>query len=212
MEEQSLSEVLCDMRKAQRLVVAFNQHIMPVIDSMASKLNANFYYWEPQFSSNSCRGTTNPATKRKWSFSPLHNAAFLYLSDGVVGPNDLLKSGYLLVFHLVTDTAIDDAFERDNKAWSPLDIEQEPENSRSVLRVYAFQPDKEGSYKNGWWDLYADNPWPECGAGVVNLVQGGRALGLEFDISELGSKESMQTAVRFMENQLVENGFLQPEN
>ncbi len=207
-----LSDVLCDMRKAQRLVVAFNQHMIPVIDSIANNLKANFYYWEPQYSSNSCRGATNPTIKRKWAFSPLHNAAFMYLSDSVVGPHELLKSGYLLVFHLITDTAINDAFERDNKSWSPLNIEPSPESSRSVVRVYAYQPDKDGKQRNGWWDMYASNPWPECGIGIVNLEHGGRALGLEIDISELDSRDNVQKTVSLIEKQLISNGILHLES
>ena len=207
MNDLSLSHALCDMRKAQRLVVAFNQRMLPIIECIASELNTNFYYWQSLYNNNSCRGATNPAKKRKWDFSPLHNASFLYLSDNATSDHNLSPDGYLLAFHLITDTAIDDAFNKENKAWNPIDITVPSEESRSLLRIYIFQPSEVKKQKEGWWKLYANNPWPECNGDIMLLEQGGTAMGVEVDIAELVSQDEINKLIERVKDTFERQGY-----
>ncbi|WP_434139324.1 hypothetical protein [Photobacterium leiognathi] len=207
MSDLSLSHALCDMRKAQRLVVAFNQRMLPIIECIASELNANFYYWQSLYNKNSCRGATNPVKKRKWDFSPLHNASFLYLSDNAPSEHEVSPDSYLLAFHLITDTAIDDAFIKENKPWNPIDITEPAEESRSLLRIYIYQPSEVKKQKEGWWKLYANNPWPECNGEIMSLEQGGTAMGVEVDIAELVTQDEINKLIERVKDRFECQGY-----
>lgn len=207
MEQQDLNPIMRDLRTAQRLVVAFHQRMLPIIETIGSQLNSSFYYWQPVHHNAPCRSATSPFKKWKWDFSPLHNTVFHFLSDDIPSPHQLVEGGYMLVIHLVTDTAVDDAFESTKKSWNPLDIATGPEQSRSVLRIYVYGAERDGEQQEGWWKLYANHDWPMLDTDCVEFETGGRAFGLEFDIATLGTPEAIQALIATIKDQLHSRGY-----
>ena len=71
---------MLEMRKAQRLVVAFHQRILPVINEIADKLDCKFYYWDPTNHNRPVKGNKEPFSSWSWDYSPMNDAFFIFLS------------------------------------------------------------------------------------------------------------------------------------
>lgn len=204
-----LSEVLRDVRASQRMVVAFNQRILPIVKTIGTQLGGDFYHWKPSRNAMPGRGSTDPFSRWHWDYSPMQNVEFMFLGNGAE-PHDLTLDGFLLVMHLISDTAIEEAFKSSDKNWDALDITKSVEESRSVLRLYAFGSHTEGRVNDGWWSLYRDSPWPTLNSPCTQF-EGGRGFGIEIDLSQLNSGEAVQRVVQRMKEELSTRGYVKPK-
>lgn len=95
-----LQQALLDVRKAERLLMAFHQRLLPVIQKIGEDRDRNFDYWYPV--------NHGPAVKR--DYSSLSDAIFFFLPETTENRNSAPKGAWALTIRLQTDTGISESF------------------------------------------------------------------------------------------------------
>ncbi|RRJ82601.1 hypothetical protein [Aestuariirhabdus litorea] len=209
MESEALNAAMGDVRKAQRLLVAYHQRVLPIIESIANQLECAYYYWRPVFHSTPTGGKSNAFTRWTWDYSPLVDSNFFFLSAQVNDKDSVVPEGWMLVVRLVTDSGLSQAFTDKKINWDVMDIPDETDATETRLQLYAYKAATSYEESDGWWNLYGKNSWPDKSGGQCMLNQGGFVFRHDVPISRLGSSDAVEAVVEeykalLKERQIVE--------
>lgn len=194
MDTTQLTAAMEDVRKAQRLLVAYHQRMLPIIDLMAKSLDCIWYTWStPNCGIAGTRG--NPFARNAWDFSPLNDAVFFFQSQAQSDRSPPLPEKWLLAIRLLTDSVVSDLFDEHCCDKDALAIEAEPENSQTLLRLYAYCPERLIDTNTEWWELYVNHEWPPLNGEVLALSDGGFAFGQEVNACDLTSSQVVSEKV-----------------
>ncbi|WIH26483.1 hypothetical protein [Photobacterium damselae] len=209
MPNNELKQALLDVRKSQRLLVAFHQRMLPIIQNIATALNSNFYYWHPSNHHKTPQCATNPLNNRwAWDFSPLNDAVFLFLTSET--SRDIAQNNeWGFVIRLRTDTSIGDSFSLQNKNWDALALIETPENSRTSLELIAYKPQQTINEGWAWWNIYTNTDFPPTSGDVIEGYKGSKTFCLSVDIKDLFEDDAIDATVATFKDQLITNGFVE---
>ncbi|WP_207061779.1 hypothetical protein [Motiliproteus sp. SC1-56] len=194
MDVVELEAAMTDVRKAQRLLVAYHQRILPLIEGIADQLGCAYHYWGPLHHGTAPWGKSNPFRRWAWDFAPLDDANFFFLSE----PFDsalVRPEGWMLVIRLVTDSGLANAFTTKKVNWDVMDISSDPTECETRLELYAYKPRRSYQDDWGWWKLYSQNDWPKENGGHCELEQDGFVFRHDVPVSRLGSTDAVQGVV-----------------
>ncbi|CCN36562.1 hypothetical protein VIBNISO65_340023 [Vibrio nigripulchritudo SO65] len=149
-----LQQALLDVRKAQRLLVAFHQRVLPLIQKIGEDLDCNFDYWYPVNHGPAPKGNTNPFNRWYWDYSSLSDAIFFFLPEQTESRNSAPVGAWALTIRLQTDTGISNSFGQKSRNWDALEIEPAPESSQTQLVVSAFRSTQDKNENWAWWNMF----------------------------------------------------------
>ncbi|TKB50671.1 hypothetical protein FCL40_05860 [Ferrimonas sediminicola] len=209
MDTVSLQDALNDVRKAQRLLVAYHQRVMPIIDTLARSLGCRFHYWQPTHHNPPSHGAIEPFGQWAWDFSPLNDASFLFLTEEAEQGECEGPDAWLLVVRLVTDSGFDHCIRRERVHWDATQIEPQPHASQTRLDLHAYRLIKPVSEEEGvvWWQLFNDEPLPEAWDQGVEMESGALCISHSVLLNELGDAGGIRRTLDSFQNLLLAHGF-----
>lgn len=151
-----LTEALADVRKAYRLIWAYQRRMMDLIQVIADDFEGlQFYAWSPLHTRRPTQLTSNPLKgKWAWDMVPFYKVSFLYKPEGA-SPHDLAEGDWLLEIHLDSDTAGFEAQRGEPDAGKFPDAD----TSRSTLSLIVWQCTE--AIKANWAnDVWKYGSWP----------------------------------------------------
>ena len=199
---------MLEMRKAQRLVVAFHQRILPVINEIADKLDCKFYYWDPTNHNRPVKGNKEPFSSWSWDYSPMNDAFFIFLSKKVTDSNIANKNDWGLVIRLVSDSGISDSFRNKSQNWDALNLSKTPEESQTRLDLIAYKINDEIIETDVWWNIYAKTDFPPITGEMIKGYKGVNAFFFSANVEELVTETGVQSVVKLFKDKLVSNDFI----
>ncbi|WP_417346938.1 hypothetical protein [Ferrimonas sp.] len=208
-EEAGLQDALSDVRKAQRLLVAYHQRVMPIIETLAERLGCRFHYWQPTHHNAPSHGAIEPFAQWAWDFSPLNDASFLFLTQEAEAGQFDGPEAWMLVVRLVTDSGFDRCIRQDRTHWDAMQIRPQPHQSETRLDLHAYRmakpvPEDEGVV---WWQLFNDEPLPQIWDQGHKMKSGALCISHSVPLPVLGQKGGMRRTLDSFQNLLLAHGF-----
>lgn len=207
MSNNDIKQALLDVRKSQRLLVAFHQRILPIIEKIAEGLNCEFHYWQPSQHLKTPQGNANPLKRWGWDLSPLNDATFIFLTQGAER-NIAHSHQWGFAIRLQTDTGISESFQQEDKDWDALDLIQTPENSETCLTFIAYKPTKTLRENWAWWNIYAETDFPPANGKVIDGYEQSKAFCYSIDIEKLFAENALQSTINDFNDKLLKNNFI----
>jgi hypothetical protein len=207
-DNPEIANALTDVRKAQRLLVAFHQRIMPAIQQIADRLRCEFDYSYPVNHSAPPRGTTSPFGRWYWDFSPLSDTVFFFFPDDKENSKEVTPGNWCLTIRLQTDTGISDSFTEKGKNWDAVNLNTSPEESQTQLVVSAFRPAEEIKGNWVWWNMFIETCAQFEHGEVVKGYNQCEAYTHVIAIEDLVAEGSVESVVNEFEKGLLEHQFV----
>ncbi len=203
-----LQQALLDVRKAQRLLVAFHQRVLPVIQKIGDDLDCNFDYWYPVNHELSPRGTANPFNRWYWDYSSLADATFFFLPEDTENRNSAPKGAWALTIRLQTDTGISDSFSKKPRNWDALELNAPPEKSQTRLVISAFRSTQDTFDNWVWWKMFK-NEKHQVNEGIQSgTYEGCEILTRMLPIEDLFEDGSADLFVDDFKHELIKHAFI----
>ena len=203
-----LQLALLDVRKAQRLLVAFHQRVLPVIQKIGEDLDCNFDYWYPVHHDLSPRGTSNPFNRWYWDYSSLADAIFFFLPEDTENRNSAVKGSWALTIRLQTDTGISSSFSQKSRNWDALELSSSPEENQTNLIISAFRSTQDIFENWAWWNMFKN----EKHHIAEGLKQGSykecEILTRIIPVEKLIEDQSVDALVDDFKNELIKHNFI----
>ena len=136
-----MHDPFAQVRQAHRICGAYYQHILPMINEVAQKMEASFLLWDTWSFNKPPRRGANPLENWKWDFLPMMDVSFVFSKQQQ--PNTpMTATDYVLDFKLVTDSEL----ECDQRALqygedvepTATGLKTTSEEAKSYLNVYLF--------------------------------------------------------------------------
>lgn len=177
-----LDGALAEVRKAYRLVAAYQRRVLDVVDLMASSLgDLKFYQWYAELGRPGNGGTP---PRGEWSMLPMADMSLLYLPQGA-NPNTPKAGDWMLECRIRSDTGVSASTS------SSLTLDSAAA-ARTTLNLYAWNCVR--SNKRNWYHgLWSQQEWPEIG-GLVTLDSDFQVVSRAFDLAELRDRTSINAA------------------
>lgn len=207
MNNNNIKQALLDVRKSQRLLVAFHQRILPMIETIASELECEFHYWQPSNHLKTPQGNANPLKRWGWDLSPLNDATFIFLTEGAER-NIAHSRHWGFAIRLQTDSGISASFEKEDKDWDALNLINSAEKSQTNLILIAYKPTETIKENWAWWNIYAETDFPPVSGKVIDGYEGVKAFSFYINIETLFAEEALQDMLNNFKQQLLKNGFI----
>ncbi len=187
-----LSLALTDVRRAYRLLWAYQRRMLDTIHVIADAFEEHaFYVWTPTYFDPPCRYTKDPLENWAWDMLPMVAISYLCLPFGA--DRNRPKAGeWMLEIYLVSDTGfelLETRNEPDSKAFEPAEM------TASEIWLYAWQC--MASVELNWLaKVWGPLDRPNEEGILVELKQHPfRVLGKKFDISTLSDRDAIKRAV-----------------
>ncbi|SDJ45153.1 hypothetical protein SAMN04488540_10890 [Ferrimonas sediminum] len=204
---ESMQQALLDVRRAQRLLVAYHQRLLPIIGHVAEALHCRFLSWEPTYHARPGAQNPNPFECWSWEHSPLNDARFLFLSDTVRDVERATPEDWMLSVRLVTDSGLEASMLKQHKNWDATEIQPDPDDSHSRLTFVAYHPLSELRQAGVWPSLAADNPTPPADGRPVPLTQDGEMFAMEVELARLAEDNGITELIDQLRCRLLANGY-----
>lgn len=202
-----LQQALLDVRKAQRLLVAFHQRVLPVIQKIGADLDCNFDYWYPVNHGPAPKGNTNPFNRWSWDYSSLSDAIFFFLPEQTESRNSAPKGAWALTIRLQTDTGISDCFGQKSRNWDALAIEPTPESSQTQLVVSAFRSTQDINENWAWWNMFNNEKNQFKEGLVIGSYKECEVLTQLVPVENLMEEESVDMFIDEFKQRLIEHKY-----
>lgn len=190
-DRQDLKMALADVRRAYRLVAAYQRRMLNASRILARSFeNMRFYFWAPHHYDPPPRRDTNLVEKWSWDGLPYYAFSIFYLENGA-DHNHQKPGEWMLEINFEADTA----FDGNGNGNDPDPAEfKDVRDSESVLRICAWLC-KVGQKDGNWYNARCAYDWPEK-EGIYTSLEGGRfgAIIEKYPLSELNSVEALENA------------------
>ncbi|CDT66405.1 hypothetical protein VCR15J2_470391 [Vibrio coralliirubri] len=203
-----LQQALLDVRKAQRLLVAFHQRVLPLIQKIGEDLDCNFDYWYPVNHGPVPKGNTNPFNRWYWDFSSLSDAIFFFLPEQTESRNSAPKGSWALAIRLQTDTGISDSFSQKSRNWDALEVKPIPENSQTRLVASAFRSTQDINENWAWWNMFKNEKHQFKEGLVTGSYKACEVLTQFVPIENLMEEESVDMFIEEFTQKLRSHGYI----
>lgn len=203
-----LQQALLDVRKAQRLLVAFHQRVLPLIQKIGEDLDCNFDYWHPINHGLSPRGNANPFNRWHWDYSSLSDAVFFFLPETTENRNSAPKGAWALTIRLQTDTGISESFGQKARNWDALEVEPSPEASQTQLVVSAFRSTQDTNENWAWWNMFKNEKHQFNEGLVTGSYKECEVLTQILPIESLIEEESVNNLVEEFRQKLIQYNYI----
>ena len=169
------NDALCDVRKAYRLVAAYQERVARTIQALSAEFPSHRYYtWAPlQIDRLITKGKAPHLDRSPWDALPLYHYSVLLLPRGA-DPMRIRKGQCMIEFNIETDTSFDI---EDDEQLGP-DGHPDPAklvpaaDSGSALRIVGWFAEKTPYGGKSWFDdLWMEHDWPDE-AGHVKKLEG----------------------------------------
>ncbi|MEW9305460.1 hypothetical protein [Labrys neptuniae] len=191
-DKNSLADALTDVRKAYRLLWAYQKRVFDVVRLIVSEFDdMGFYYWQTMHADRPCNSGTNPLARWTWDMLPMLEASYLFLPSGV-DRNSTMPGTWMLEVHVESDSGFEDP--HDGTEPNPEQF-KDAALSKSKVSIYAWYCT--GQTNLNWFtNVWSSLDWPENEqGGVVEYVDPPfKIFGRTLDLSALPSKESVSIA------------------
>lgn len=152
---KELQAALLDVRKAQRLLVAFHQRVLPLIQKIGEDLECNFDYWYPVNHGPAPKGTSSPFNRWYWDYSSLSDAVFFFHPEEIENRHSAPTGAWVLTIRLQTDSGISESFALKSRNWDALELKNSTEESETSLVISAFRSTKDIFENFVWWNMFS---------------------------------------------------------
>ncbi len=190
---QDLELALRDVRKAYRLVWAYQRKVMDLVQVISDEFETHdFYAWAPFATARPGQLSTNPM-RHKWAWDalPFYKASFLY--KGINASNQELKANdWLLEIMLDADDVDFDELGRGEP-----DAAKFPDaaTTKSMLTLMAWKCTEDTSL-NWYYGVWEKQEPPENDREVlVSSTPPLAATKMTFDLAQLGDRAAILSAV-----------------
>lgn len=183
-----LSAALSDVRRAYRLLHAYQRRVFDVVEEFVAAFDdRQYYWWRPVHYSKP--GSSNPLERWAWNMLPMVKTSFLYLGAGT--DHNLTRPGEWMLELLLES---DSGFELFGNAEPMSNDFDDVENCRTTLRAIAWCPTKATklNWLHGFWD---EVEWPDRDKEVIEHDDPPlRVIADTFDLVALADKRAVRTA------------------
>jgi hypothetical protein len=190
-----LTGALCEVRKAYRVLYAYQKRALDICLEIADYLQLQFFYsW--YFPAIAPRPRMTPFKSGSWDFLPLADANMLFSKSG---DESFSKRGdWMIEIRIVSDSAYKDAWEPSGSTVNPLEDFASPESSETYLMIYGWI--RTQNERGKWIDVHDAAPWPE--PGKLLSLDAMAVYGKRPEFAELADSSSMEKALRKMTAEL----------
>jgi hypothetical protein len=188
---QDLARALCEVRKAYRVLYAYQQRVLDLSSEIANRLDLQFFYsW--YYPNVVPRAAKSPLESSAWDFLPLADASVFFSNTG----SELYarKGDWMIEYRVISDSAYKDAWENLHIKVAPLDRFSPPDSADSYVLVYGWIRTKSGTGK--WMDIHGEVEWPEPGKLLRLDNFGVTAYAKRFDFIDFADQSSTEKALR----------------
>lgn len=203
-----LQQALLGVRKAQRLLVAFHQRVLPLIQKIGEDLDCNFDYWYPVNHGPVPKGNTNPFNRWYWDYSSLSDAIFFFLPEQTESRNSAPKGAWALTIRLQTDTGISDSFGQKSRNWDALEVKPTPEKSQTRLVVSAFRSTQDTNENWAWWNMFKNEKHEFKEGLVIGSYKECEVLTHFVPIEHLMEEESVDMFIDEFKQKLIAHSYI----
>ena len=186
--QDNLAQTMLDVRRAYRLVAAYQRRALDIIHYLASQFEGmSFYYWSPQPFHQMPRRASKPVPDLWcWDGLPLYSFSVAYLPENTAH-NQMKPGGWMLEIHIEADNG----FDFGNREPDPARLEP-AELCESQLYLCAWRCHRETTVGNWWTTVWEAFDWPEEDKEVVPLGDGAfSVVGLTAQLETIDSQESL---------------------
>ncbi|QLE84043.1 hypothetical protein FLM48_02450 [Shewanella sp. Scap07] len=155
MNNSEMDDLFTQIRTAHRLLAAYYQRLLPVIESIALEADTEFYFWSPHRFSPPGQSNANPFKKWQWDLLPA--VVTRYVFKHVNDLKRITKGDYIIEFLVVNDSGIDD--EKSKSQPDALTLKVGVNEARSILKlaVYRAVQDEDSDFYKKWNSIsYSD--------------------------------------------------------
>jgi hypothetical protein len=192
MPDPALEDALTDVRKAYRLLWAYQRRIYDMVELAAGEFDdMNFYWWTTLHADRPVQSGTNPMNGRwAWDMLPMARVSYLFLSSDT-DRNRTMPGQWMLEVHVDSDGG----FEENEEGTEP-----DPETfasaaeSASSMTLYAWYCTAE-SGRNWLNGVYRVIDWPEDGEVMESAEPPFRVFGKTMAIAELSTRADVTNFV-----------------
>ncbi|WP_432471801.1 hypothetical protein [Amphritea sp. HPY] len=204
-----MDELMLEVRKSQRLLVAYYQRIQDSVKAIADGLGVKFYVWEPAHFSRLGNLTTNPLSRWAWDMVPLFETCLVFTN--AKDANKQSVEEWLLEIRVITDSVFyEEGVGRIEP--DPLSIAP-PESTESRIEIYAYRPitDQNNNWYSSWLEAETPDPkesfqvdqdLPHVGAGLIGC-------GLIVQFVDIADQKSLHITINQIAETLRGAGFPQ---
>ena len=196
---ETLATALTDVRRAYRLLWAYQQRVFDIVAKVAGCFEElNFYFWDAELGGRPCTGGTHPGVRPGWSLLPVSDISILYLSSK--DPNAPKAGDWMLECRIRSDTGIDMDADGIEPTYQHL-----AEDAASVLELYAWRcrRDSRLNWYHGLWERVS---WPQKMVFSVEVTDDFTVIGATFDLTELATEDAVLDAVASFKSMLAAHG------
>lgn len=197
MDELQSKELLKQVRTAHRLVVAYYKRLHKVLEDIGkhSELGLEFYMWQPTEYDRPSQRFTNVFKSWTWDMAPGISTEYLFQKKQ--SKDGLTPGDWLLVLHVVSDTAVTNENLKGNI--DPLKLPN-VNDARSVVRLYLVAP------KHSTAQIHFNELWKDTKQEItmsdkvivqnLNTDQGFYGAGFEIGLEHLLTESAVEDVVK----------------
>jgi hypothetical protein len=151
-----LGRALCEVRKAYRVLYAYQKRVLDLGAEIAGLLQLQFFFsW--YYPNLAPRAAKNPLESSAWDFLPLADASVFFSNTG--SESYSRKGDWMLEFRVISDSAYKEAWEGSHPKVPTLNGFPPPESSESCILMYGWIRTRSGSGK--WMVIHGKVDWPQ---------------------------------------------------
>ncbi|KQU93897.1 hypothetical protein [Devosia sp. Root105] len=186
-----LGSTLVDVRRAYRLVWAYQRRVMDVVQFISSNFqNHEFYAWTPLKFNGSPQLTTNILRRWAWDGLSLYKASIFFRPVGA-DPDKLVKDQWYLEVHIDSDTVEFPEGKAEPDASKFPDVT----TTRSKIVLIAWL--NTGAARANWYhQMWNTSEWPEGDREIVEQSHMPvSCIQLTYDLADFSGKPPIELAV-----------------
>jgi len=191
-ENLEMQAALVDVRKAYRLVWAYQRRLFDIVKATTDEFeDMGFYYWQTIHTARPANSGSSPFSRWAWDMLPMRRASFLFL-NGSTERNLARKGQWMLELHLNSDTGFPVPpinSEPDAADFTPAD----QCSSELTICAWLCAEDAPCNWFHGVWSV---TEWPENDNEVyMSAKPPFHLFRRTFDLAGLGDRASVHAAI-----------------
>lgn len=191
---------LAQVRQAHRICAAWYQHMLPMLNEVAQKMDTKFLLWETWSFNKPSRRQSNPLECWKWDLLPMMDVSFVFSKQQQPG-NSMAETDFVMDLKLVTDSELESDYRETqySKNDEPLAIKlkKSADVAESYLGVYFFSAVNNAVYDTPeeLWSSY--DGYPETNS-LIKRSDNDQIKGIGFSVplSKLANDNGMTILVQ----------------
>lgn len=182
-----LNDALCDVRKAYRIIVAYQRRIIDMAKIIQNSFGYKYFY---RVNHNyNATGTGSPTNRPSIDMLPLYTGLSMFFLPQESDPHSPKKNEWMLEVIFYNDTGFKNIYGQEPDITSFNDADK----SESKLWLCAFGVIEDLNNMNWYDQVYQNTKWPEPGAHFVQ--EKFWAAGKFFNLAKIPDEPSLNFAI-----------------